>query len=417
MRTKLKTDAIWGFSDQALQSLINLLSGVFLIRYASKEEYGLYGLGFAVTLLCVGICNALVMTQMTVIAPSKEPELRNTYCGSMFIALMVLLVSFGLVVLMILLGLSDILSAQYMKLICVLVLSVPGVVAIEYVRRYFYLKLSPRRVFSMDLVFAMFFFTILAGLYIVKPNQLHLWVLLANGVSAFMVAGFVAIWVAKLPSSKALSLMLESINEAWQHGLWALGGVLATALQNQGYIFLLAAFKGVTSIAEVNAARLLLSPVGVLSSGLARVFMPRMAYLNVDVGIVHTVKLGTKVLVLLLLCILIYGAILLYGLDWVVGLLMTSEYHGLEGLVALWVLYYIVQSIRSIASQILQVLRKFHLITISVATTALLWFSVSLAVINYFGVNVIIITMIAAELLLAVVLWKIVWDARKTNAY
>ena len=130
MRTKLRADAIWGISDQALQSLTNLLSGVFLIRFASKEEYGLYGLGFAVSLLCVGICNALVMTQMTVIAPTKAPELRDTYCGSMFFALMLLLVAFGLVVLMILLGLSDILLAQYVKLATVLILSVPGVVAI-----------------------------------------------------------------------------------------------------------------------------------------------------------------------------------------------------------------------------------------------------------------------------------------------
>lgn len=59
----IKKDAIYGIVDQGLISLSNLGIGFLLIKLTSKENYGLYGIGFAAILLCVGVANALVTTQ------------------------------------------------------------------------------------------------------------------------------------------------------------------------------------------------------------------------------------------------------------------------------------------------------------------------------------------------------------------
>ena len=79
----VKKDALYGIIDQGLISLSNLGIGFLLIKLTSKESYGLYGIGFAAILLCVGVANALVTTQMTVFAPEKPDKVK--YCCTMLL--------------------------------------------------------------------------------------------------------------------------------------------------------------------------------------------------------------------------------------------------------------------------------------------------------------------------------------------
>lgn len=87
----MKIDVVWGVLDQGLQSLINLSISVLLIYYESKHNYGLYGLGFATLLLFVGFSNALISTQMTVIAPSKKLKERMVFLILIPVEMLVLL--------------------------------------------------------------------------------------------------------------------------------------------------------------------------------------------------------------------------------------------------------------------------------------------------------------------------------------
>jgi hypothetical protein len=60
--TTVKKDAISGIFDQGLIRLSNPSIGFLLIKLTSKENFGLYGIGFAAILLCVGVANALITT-------------------------------------------------------------------------------------------------------------------------------------------------------------------------------------------------------------------------------------------------------------------------------------------------------------------------------------------------------------------
>ena len=54
--------------DQALLSGLNLLIGLALIRYASKETYGLYAQLFAAGLLTTTLLDALIGTALTTLS-------------------------------------------------------------------------------------------------------------------------------------------------------------------------------------------------------------------------------------------------------------------------------------------------------------------------------------------------------------
>ncbi|HFC53576.1 MAG TPA: hypothetical protein ENJ43_03995 [Gammaproteobacteria bacterium] len=385
--------------------MTNLLTGVFLIRFASKEEYGLYGVAFSMTLLTVGVANALVMTQMTVIAPSKPDNVRVAYCGSMFLALLAVVGLAALLLLSAIFSFEEHISPQYTRLAYVFCLSFPGVVMIEYVRRYLYLTLAPRRVFFVGCLFSTIYLSTLILFYFMGTEHLHLSVLGANGLIALAVAMFSIAYFARFSLRESGRLVWGSIAESWRQGAWALGGVSVTWLQGQAYIYLLATMQGAAVVAEANAARLLLAPIGLISTSLGRVFMPRMAYLRANGKEKQTIGMAFRVLALLLSCIAVYSLLLYLGSDRIMDF-FSREYESLGWLLLVWSVCVACEAIRSMPAQLLQVYRKFRIITTRNAVTAVLVVAASAIAARYGNVRGVILSMALGELLLAVLLWR-----------
>jgi len=406
--------AVWGILDQGIQSVINLLIGVLLIRYASKNEYGVYGVGFSLIQLMVGFANAFVMTQMTVNMHSKDVVDRETYCGSMFIALSI----FCLFVSSIFYIASSLtFLINYKKLLIVLSLSVPSYILMEFIRRYYYLK---QRAINALVVSLFLLLSLSLSLYFVIfykniGNDLHFMVFISYAISGFIIAISSVILFIKFPLIKAFIELKKSIVESFKNGLWACGGVFVTAVQNQGWVYLIASLKGVSIVAEANAARLFLSPIGILSTSFNRVFMPKIAELYNEGSRNKAVTLSKKVLIFLLSIVIVYTSLLVLMLDWLVKFFMTAEYQSLELLVILWAGYYLSQAIRSTPSQLLQVFRKFKIITKVNSFTAILWFSVSIWVVKYYSIYGVIVSMAVAEIILAMILWRKINNVRKAS--
>ena len=76
-RSSLVSQSFWGIADQVVIALANFGVGLLLIKIATKPEFGLYGLSIAAILYLIGLANALITTQMIVLAPTfggKEDE-------------------------------------------------------------------------------------------------------------------------------------------------------------------------------------------------------------------------------------------------------------------------------------------------------------------------------------------------------
>jgi O-antigen/teichoic acid export membrane protein len=406
----MKRHALWGVFDQGFQSLINLLIGVMLIRYAEKNDYGLYGVGFAIIQLIIGFSNALIMTQMTVNMHGREKSDRDAYCGSMCIFLFLYCSFIGLVIYFA--SLLPFLYA-YEGLLTVLSISIYGYVFMEFIRRYYYLNNTPFSAFSGTLLLMLCLVLIMSYLfYSDYIEDLHLKAFKAYAISGFMISSVAILGFIRFPWLKAFIEFKKSVVESFSNGVWACGGVLVTAIQNQGWIYLIASMQGISVIAEANAARLFLSPVGILSTSFNRVFMPRVAELNSVYGRSKAVSFAIKIMLVLLVLVIVYSSLLLVLLDWMVSVFMTAEYQSLHLLVAIWVGYYLSQSIRSTPSQLLQVFHRFKFITMANSMTAVLWFGTSLWVVKMYGIYGIIVSMTVAEIVLSMILWLKINSAR-----
>jgi O-antigen/teichoic acid export membrane protein len=409
----VKKDALYGIFDQGLISLSNLGIGFLLIKLTSKENYGLYGIGFAAILLCVGVANALVTTQMTVFAPEKPDKIK--YCCTMllgqyfiFIPLWIIFAVFSFAVFYL-----KIITADLFTYALVLSATVMTAIFHEFMRRYFYIDLKPYRVLQIDIVNVIVIFGSLILMVIYKLNVSHISAVIIYGAAALM-AGLTGLMLSKLLQKLKLTEIINSIKEAWHHGLWALGGVIVTWLQSQSYVALLSILATTASIAEANAARLFLAPVSIISSSLAQVFIPRLAILRNAGEHDAITRLTQRILLLIMAVICLVVLITFLIKDYILGRFFPKEYANIGPLVLLWALVFVAQAICSNASILLQIYKKFKAITVcnfytAIATALMTWFLIKLN-----GIDGSIQAMALGQLLLALLLWR-AFHAYKKN--
>lgn len=84
------TRVVLTLADQAVVSGASFLSGVIVCKATSKEQFGLYGLGFTVAMIVAELQSALISTPQTVFGP-RYHGLRNAqFQGSMLLKLLLL---------------------------------------------------------------------------------------------------------------------------------------------------------------------------------------------------------------------------------------------------------------------------------------------------------------------------------------
>ncbi len=76
---------IVSLADQAVASVTNFVTGVIIARACSKEEFGLYMLGFSLILLMTDLQTSLITTPYMVYAPRLKGRAHALYTGSTLI--------------------------------------------------------------------------------------------------------------------------------------------------------------------------------------------------------------------------------------------------------------------------------------------------------------------------------------------
>ena len=72
-------------ADQAVASITNFVTGVIIARATSKEEFGLYMLGFTLIMLMTDLQTSLIATPYMVYAPRLKGTEQALYAGSTLI--------------------------------------------------------------------------------------------------------------------------------------------------------------------------------------------------------------------------------------------------------------------------------------------------------------------------------------------
>lgn len=84
-RDKTLHQGLLSLCDQAVASITNFVTGVIIARATSKEEFGLYMLGFTLILLMTDLQTSLIATPYMVYAPRLKGSAQARYAGSTLI--------------------------------------------------------------------------------------------------------------------------------------------------------------------------------------------------------------------------------------------------------------------------------------------------------------------------------------------
>jgi O-antigen/teichoic acid export membrane protein len=413
---RMRNSVIISVLDQAWLSIANLLLGVFLIKHSSKEEYGSYVLGYAIILFLMGVQNALVSTQMAVLAPSRSEGEQGRFCSALAVGQFIIFIPVVLVIALVGVGLSWSGAENNANLAYAIAISLLGVILREFFRSYFFLRLRATTVLALDIVFVLFLFGGLSAAVYIKLPSTNLVALVIMGVASLLV-GLISTFIARKELPVKLADIRPALQESWQHGRWALAGVTVTWLQDQSYIYLLSAMVSPAETAEASAARLFLAPLTLLNVGFSRVLMPRWAYMVHEGKHQELVVMANRVKWMLVAMVIIYVGILLLVKDWLAPLFLTGAYTQTGTLIALWGVLFALQSVRNNYSILLQVFKRFREITLANTATAIGVLLMGSIFIKTYGAKGSMITMIVGEAALALLLAYGFKNGRKKTAY
>lgn len=394
--------------NQAVSSGTNFVLGIYLMRMLTPLDFGLYGIGFAISLFYSGFGNALFLIQMVVHMPDKAPEDRLPYAGRMF-----LLVTIFCTVTILLTILLLIMSGFMWESIvlheelayAILASSVAYLLKDFFVRHAYNMNretwaLTIHVVMACTMVFLLWLqFQFMFSLSVERA----LWIYAVAQASGALL-GYL---FTRLPvADHQLSALLEDLREAWHGGKWASITNLTLFARAQAHTIVVTALMGPVAVAKLNAARLLVTPVVLLTPALSQVAIPRLAVKRGQ-GINHLMRLGRWITSTLLTVALVYSAILLSGYDLIANKILSEDYQDLFLITVLWCLYTYFLALRNGVEIIGQVLKKFKCLSSAYTYGAIISLIATYLLTVGYGLSGALIGLIIGEAALAMFIYSI----------
>ncbi len=384
----------------------NFLLGVYLARTLPLEQFGVYGIGFGICMLYVGVGNAVLLTQMVVNMTDKMDGEKIAYADGMFFllclmsaSLFVLIVAGAVLALALVPGYLHFLPAMFS-----VVLAAMSMLGAEFFICYAFLR---RREHAAVAVNALTMLVILLGFAIVHLCHIALTGDLA--LLLYAVGAAISATAAYLVSPLRLRLhqpkLMENIMESWMHGRWALGGVALIWLQSQTYTYVLAFYLGPIGIGQANAARIFISPFNFILTSVNKVAIPRLVEFR-DSNRSEMFRVSFLLTAGLLVLTTLYSAVLLCNIEYVSNLVLGRHDRAITSIVWVWCLLLIVQMARSCGGILLQVQRKFRLLMLANIPSVIITVAMSAILIYWLGVSGAILGLLAGEVTLAILIWR-----------
>ena len=392
--------------NQMVSSGGNFLVGIYLARTLSLEGFGLYGIGFGICMLYVGIGNAVILTQMVVNMPDKSLAEKEHYAAKMLYAVL-LLGGIALALTAIAVAAASALTPGMRHLLApVLAISVASSLFLcnEFFISYAYLKRRESLALQVNLATMFVLFSGLAMEHFagIALTAEHVLLLYALGACAGSCLAYAQSPLALRGNAHGL---VADLREAWLHGRWALGGVLVTWLQSQAYTYVLAFFLGAAGVGRANAARIFISPFSFLLPAINKVAIPRLADLrNTDPQ--KMLRISLLLTAGLSLLVVLYSMLLLGSLEYVSTMVLGRHDARIDALVWVWCVVLLFQMVRSGGGVLLQVQRKFRRLMLVNMPSAAITIGLAVLLIQWIGAAGAIWGMAAGEVVLSLLIWR-----------
>jgi len=401
--------------NQVVSSGTNFVLGIYLVRILSPAEFGLYGIGFAISLFYFGIGHFLFLTQMVVHMPDRAPEDRLPYAGRMFllVALFCTATLFLFTLLLMAGGFiweSVVRHAEFAS--AIMAASIAYLLKDFFVRHAYNVRRETWALIIHGAIACVI--AILLWLHHLLVTSFSVGTALWIYALAQLSGAIIGYLLARLPlEGHQMNALFGDLREAWHGGKWASITNLALFARAQSHTIVAAALLGPVGVAKLNAARLLVTPAVMLTPALSQVAMPRLAAVRGQQGMSHLMRLGQWVTSALLVVALLYSTILLFGYDFIVDKVLGENYQDLFLITVLWCLYTCLLALRNGAEIIGQVLKKFKRLSSAntysaiVSLIATYWLTVG------YGLSGALIGLITGEAVLILLAYSILKNSRE----
>lgn len=395
--------------NQVVSSGANFALGIYLVRVLTPIDFGIYGIGLAISLFYAGVCNALFLTQMVVHVPDKSLDDRLPYAARMLVGLIIFcaltVISVGAFIFF---GRTwlELIDQQLFLAFSITAASVAYIIKDFFVRHAYTVR---REIWALCINVAVA--VVLAAMLLLKSlfaggfnPEAALWIYAASN----MLGAVVGLVLVRLPIlAVRMNQLGNDLQEAWIGGRWALGGASVTWAQTQAYMYVTAVFVGPAGVAYANAARLLITPAIFLIPALSQVMMPRLASLRVS-NPKKMLKISSLFSKGLIVFSVLYSLVLISLLDVVAPILLGDQYGNLGSLVAAWCLVMIFQFSRSGSSIVLQVTKQFRVLTLINTSSVVVAIGAAVILMQVVGVSGAVLGTALGELVLGVLMYRVV---------
>lgn len=238
--------SVFSLADQGISSATNFLTGVIIARACSKEELGLYMLGFSLILLTGDLQTSLIATPYMIYAPRLKGDAHGLYTGSTLIHQLAL----SLLIVIALVGGGFAVSSGVGPrglgpVLWALVAVITFIMLRDYVRRVCFARLQMKTALLVDCavgVLQIGGLLLLAYFHLLSASRVYWLVGAACGLAAIG-------WLVINDKSLALSTdhAISDFRRNWSFGKWVFLSGLVWAIAMNLYPWLLAAFRDTAS--------------------------------------------------------------------------------------------------------------------------------------------------------------------------
>jgi O-antigen/teichoic acid export membrane protein len=392
--------------DQGLLSAVNFLLALVLIRFASPEEYGLYTQLIGLQALFSALHAGLFVSAFLSVLPRLQGAARAEYRAGM--ARAELVVTFTS---MVFVAAATWLIAAWLGHPITLLLSAAAAAALlslwwrEFVRAGHFAGLEPLRVLRVDAAYALLVLIAVTG--VVAAHRV-------TAVSMLWCIGIAGAAVTVVPilrkareSRVDVPAVRANLSSSWQSARWEVMTSLLTWGHAQTFVYFAAAQGGLRAAAQISAARLLTMPLSLVWSSYANILRPSASrLLDAPEAGREIALLARRSVFLVLVMSGGYAAVLAVTLPLLDSLLFAGKFEGLSSLTWLWLAYFSLTGMTTIAASVLRSALEFRSIFAIQATCAAIAVLASFAGLAFGTSAAFIQVLIGVELLLAILLWR-----------
>lgn len=399
----------WSGASQAISSLTTFATTLYLLRAVDKQQFGVYGFALALTLLLAGPLGDFVALQLVVNLPDQPKPRRGIYAAHHAAAI-------GLIggAIVAAAAAFSVLARASWPAAAALALPMAGAAALycgrDLLVRVAYCERRERTAASSSLAALATIavtFAALAGFGVPLDA--------ATGIGVYALGQLAGLsWAAaalRLPLGEVHCRGLgQAFADVWRGGRWSICTSVAATLRSNTHTFVVGGLCGMAALAEVNAARVLITPALLAIPPFSQVFLPRLAARRGDgpKAVLRVAVLSTAALVAIALS---YCAALLLASPWLLPLALGRGYAAAGALLPAWCAIAVLMAARNCLANVMQAMREFRrLMLLQLAITAL---SLGLAAWLCSGLGGIgaLLGLCGAELLLCLLLLRLLFAA------